>query len=189
MMERKFGLSPVKENTTQQIAPSTPKKSPTNDSVNEILLRMEEQQKEQMKLLKMLTSTTNNNNNNNQPNKRRLEITEPNDLDFEDAFTKFLETYTKVPQEERPNKMRRVLKKLGEENLDNLMDFVGTYSQTCSGISSAEASFLSNLEAIDAANCTQSNCKCKECPHKRELSRMEDFYDDFFAEPQSPQIN
>jgi len=26
MMERKFGLSPVKENTTQQIAPSTPKK-------------------------------------------------------------------------------------------------------------------------------------------------------------------
>lgn len=179
MMERKLAASkPAVVNPdngptspiTLPIVNPTKRPAATDGAVSETLVRMEEQQREQMKLLQMLVA----NNVSSQTNKRNHP--EPNELDFEEIFTTFLKAYSAIPQDERPTKIRRVVKKLGEDNLDNLLDFVGTYSQSaCSS-------------ALDGS-CTEGNCKCKECPHKRELSRMEDLYQDFFAEPLSPQSN
>jgi hypothetical protein len=156
------------------ILPSPLKRPATDSNITETLARLEEQQKEQKKMLEQLLSQRQELN----PIKNRVTIPDPDDMDFEAAFSTFLNYYSKIPQEERANKIRRVLKKSGDNAVENLAEFVGLYS----GGSSTQLSPSSD----GTSNCTDKSCQCQECPHKKQLSRLDEFYDAFLAEPLSP---
>jgi len=74
--------------------------STTSPLLMETLQRMEEQQKEQTKLINQLLY---------QPISKSFSIPDPNEMEFEAAFNLFLSSYTKIPQEKRATKIRKVL--------------------------------------------------------------------------------
>jgi len=168
MMERKQtkSLEAISPTTpTMQVTTTLPAKRPASD-VSDVLIRMEQQQKEQMKLLQQLVA----NSKDVQPIRQQVIIPDPDDMDFDTAFANFLKAYTKIPQEERVTKIRKVMKN-HDNATDNLAEFVGIYS---------------NTHPSDGQSCTDKTCKCQECPHKKELSRLDDFYNDFLSDPLSP---
>jgi len=107
------------------------KRSAANDSLMETLIRMEEQQKEQMNLLHKLI--------------KPIPIPDPNDMDFETAFSNFVVAYTKIPETQRAAKLRRVLDRLPNENLDNLSEFIGVYSATAPNSSDSREEGMRNF--------------------------------------------
>jgi len=184
MMERKLQKPLITPDAvivkTPLATPVSPKRPATGD-FEDVLYRLELQQREQTKMLQQLLTT------NPQPIKQQITIPDPEDMDFETAFALFLKAYKKVPQQERAKKIRKVLKTAGETSIDNLTEFVGMYSLPHSnGITPAEEYFLNNLQMLDLPNCSDQSCKCQECPHKKQLSRLDDFYNDFLSDPLSP---
>jgi len=101
--------------------PST-KRPLATDSVTEHLLRLEQQQQAQFAILQQLLLER-----DVQPIKRPVSIPDPDDMDFEAAFNNFLNTFKKVPSEERATKIRRVMKT--EVAHAALQDFIGVYAE------------------------------------------------------------
>jgi len=138
----------------------------TSSDVSDILVKMEQQHQEQMKLLKQLVAKK-----DVEFVKPSVIIPDPDDMDFETAFANFLRAYNKIPQEDRVTKVRRVIKS-NEDSIENISDFVAIYSN--------------NHPVNDGQSCNDKTCKCHECPHRKELSRFDDFYHDFLSDPLSP---
>jgi len=182
MMERKqipknlelsSAILPISASSSTNIV-GTKRPASSDPVVSEVLLRMEQQQREQLQLLQQLVQAQNSSSSSSkdaQPIKQRVDIPDPDDIDFETAFTTFLKAYTKIPQEERSTKIRKVLKKTSNtNNLENLSEFIGIYS----------GSQTNNSDSV-------KTCQCQDCPHK-EFSRLDTFYHDFLSDPLSPEM-
>jgi len=136
----------------------TPKRT-SSDVITEALLRLEEQQKEQGEILRQLVASKNSAPTENyHPIRSSHKIPDPSDMDFEEAFQRFLNSWRHVPVEERTNKMRKVMKTNTEEESQSLSEFVNFYtSENCLGV----------------------------CNHKKQLEKMDNFYSDFLLEDDS----
>jgi hypothetical protein len=117
--------SAVATKTEAQTHPSTPpspapvsgavKRAAGSDvAIQDTLQRMEEAQREHFRLLQQLL----------QKQTEAPQTPQVKDDDFESAFINFLTAYKKLPVEERPNKIRRVLKSMDESATENLSEFV-----------------------------------------------------------------
>jgi len=81
-------------------------------------------------------------------------------MDFEGAILRLVNIFNKIPDEEKPSKVRKVLAE------EKLVEFVNM----CNGLGSS----------VD----TSPTCSCIHCPHKGELLA----FDRFYAEFNSPEI-
>jgi len=116
--------------------PIPPPKRVTSDQITESLARLEAQQREQAKLIQLLVAREQNqvlakvepisqvNNCQTPSKKRKLD----NSGTFEEAFSSFLDSFRRVPQAERSNKLRRVLQSFSTD-LETLNDFAKNYSE------------------------------------------------------------
>jgi len=137
----------------QEVQPTEPLPAPkrtSSDMITDALTRLEEQQREQAKLLKQLLI---------QKNTSKPTAADTED-DFESAFKKFINAYQKVPSEERPSKIRKVIKQtqINPAEAQSLSDFVSIYSVDMlpNGLSSAEQNFMKALMEIPPSLLTHS---------------------------------
>lgn len=160
MIERKQAA----RDRTPDIVPDTisfPAKRSSNDLVMETLTRIEEQQR--MFISHLMARE--------QLATLQAQQTLAPETDFEETFRRFLSSYNKLPVEERPSKIRRILK----EEASNSASF-------------AEVVLNSGINAPSTSPTADGECRCSNCPHKRELEKMETFYHDFLVDPVSPEL-
>lgn len=143
-------LSPV---SSPVATPPSPVRTPSstsssNDQVAQALLRLEEQQREQAQLLQQLCSQV-----TSSPLKRAAD-------DFDTALDKFLNAFRQIPAQERPAKLRKVLKN-SPETTHTMMEFT---------------------ELCNAEGYARSACGT-ECPHKKELENLDLLYSEFLTDP------
>jgi len=99
---------------------------------------------------------------------------------FEKAFKTFLSSYTQLHAEERPRKIRKISDTSSTSEFMELLDLLWT-----EGLS-REASSNLQQKVPQSSDIGHSHvCQCQECPYKKELVRIENFYDDIFAQQQS----
>jgi hypothetical protein len=175
------------------VEPLPPPKRTSSDTITEALHRLEEQQREQAKLLQQLVGQKKGLKSSSEFNfAAPAAIPDPEDMDFDAAFLKFLNTYKKIPAEERPNKVRKLLKTSPHQDSQTLSEFVNIYS--CEVLAGAtEQNFIQTFHSMDmpaAAGHTSEHpsdcCNCTECPHKKQLERMDDFYSEFIFDDSDP---
>jgi len=97
-------------------------KKTANESIVETLTRLEQQNQDHQMLLEQMvhnkctaaiSACTHSNT-----------IPDPDDDDFQVAFTQFLASYNSIPVEERPRKIQKVLANTTSENNEHLSQFV-----------------------------------------------------------------
>ena len=110
-------MTPIITHTTP--TPSMPIKrlTPGSDLVLESLLRLEQQQQEQKRIIEHLV---------NLQNGVTPIIKADPDLDFETAFRNFISAYSKISNEERPQKLRKVFNTCDKIEADNFNDLLAT---------------------------------------------------------------
>lgn len=97
------------------------------DSISETLARLEQQQKEQAALLQQLVASNKSSSSSLQPVTSNYSIPDPSDMDFEVAFAAFLKSFSKVPCEERPQKLRKAFSNINHCEAQDLQEFVTAY--------------------------------------------------------------
>lgn len=161
IMERKEAKM-AKEDKTPK-SPSTPlpitgiKRERTSDDVADALVRLEMQQQIQMAMLEQLLAT-------------KQQPSPPENEEFETAFGTFLSAFKKLPSEERPSKIRKVMKTMVEK--EEFSEFMGLAQRDLGRDCSSKL-------------CSDKMCT-DECPHKKQLERLDVLYNDFLLEPLSP---
>jgi len=108
-----------------------------------------------------------------------FETTSPTE-NFEKAFKTFLSSYTQLHVLEKPAKIRKVV-----STTSDMSDFVELLDLFWAEGLSREASSNMQQKVPQSSEIGHSHvCPCHECPYKKELVRIENFYDDIFAQQQ-----
>jgi len=159
------------------IAPPSPISSITgkrkeNDLVLETLYRLEEQQRQQKAIIEQLLV---------QQKPATVATAKESEDDFESLFHKFLGAYTKVPAEDRPNKVRKVLADVAPYHSETLAEFITLCAAPDNGIHEKMPLSLSQiLENVDIplANSTDG-------ASKKELEAWDNLYSELTWSPES----
>jgi len=145
---------------------SNPATSITDDSsVNDYLCRLESQVNQQQDILTKLCETTQLNQIQNSNILRLLNESkvqqDQNQPDFETAYQLFSHAYLRCEPSERPIKLRRLLSASNQEGpLADIIQVVNCHAPT------SDVTW----------DTSPSSCSCKDCPHKKELDNMENFF-------------
>jgi len=102
----------------------------------------------------------------------KLKKETPNE--FEVAFQKFVEAYNKIQTDERPEKIRRLIRTSPTKETHKFTELLELFG--AEGVH-VDAS-TKHKKPLD-----NSDCCCAECPHKRELEKIDDFYNEFLSSP------
>jgi hypothetical protein len=144
---------------------------PASDAVLESLHRLEEQQREQRKIIEqLLTQKT-----SSEPTQRSADTND----DFETAFQKLLNAYNKIPSEERPQKLRRVISNTPET--DTITDFISVCCSPESGLPVSKLPFKTGTCVLDSTG----TCISPDCVHKKELEAWDSLYSELTWSPSS----
>jgi gas vesicle protein len=145
-----------------QLAPK--RERATQDAILESLHRIEDQQKEQFRYMQEIADKT-----------IPSETTQPKaSKDFDVAFKDFVGAWTKLPQEERPTKVRKLA---ASSEARGLEEFLKVYNLETR---------MPPLEDV-SGSCTY--CPSTDCPHKTELEMLNTLYSDFLKDPMSPEAD
>lgn len=107
-------------------------------------------------------------------------------LDFEAAFSTLMGSCESVSPEQRTERMRNVIKqmRLSREAVSEIHDlFWAEGLQRALGDESGGGDSI-HIESISrgpSLKGTEQACTCEDCPHKKELSRIENFYREVFS--------
>jgi len=178
--------------------PIPPSKRTSSDIIADALLRLEEQQRDQGRLLQQLmterqTAQSARSSKDFHPIQHSVSIPDPNDMDFDAAFKRFLDAYKKIPAEDRPFKIRKTMKTASELDSQSLGEFVNIYNNEVLLGSEQLMGPLMDLPPLPSngnisnGNSHSGSCSCSECPHKRQLERLDKFYSEFLLDPLSPE--
>lgn len=95
--------------------------------------------------------------------------------EFEGAFSTMLRAYSGMNAEEKAEKTRKLIRALGQrelEMLEELFDILGT-----AGVKTSQSGTAPSFTS--AASFHNENC-AEDCPHKEELMRIDQFYNEVF---------
>jgi hypothetical protein len=153
------------------------------------LVRIEQQQAEQQKLLELLTKkthkakklTVHSTPSQQQPTSAPAE-TNPSPTsplvkekeDFDTLFTSFMSIYNSLGSEDRPAKIRKLVRTLPTREVEKLSELLDMFW--------AEG-FQQDLRrgAPSSLGDMYAECTPEECPHRRELERIDEFYKEFMT--------
>jgi len=172
MLEKKLQSQVKNENSTVttpvgvvNLAQLAPKRDrPVQDAILETLHRIEEKQEEQSTVIRQMAKRV-----SAPVAPATAEPAPAAQPDFEDSFKTFLQAFQKETPGERPNKIRKLLSASEKPQTEALLEFVR----------------LCNVESKLPP--LEDNGQCLQCPHKQELDILNNFYDDFFKDPGSPE--
>jgi len=126
-------------------------------------------------ILKERNIDLNNNNNNSIPNLVEREDSKP--LPFGDALSNLLKSYSKLSNSESKVKMR----KLCINDPLRVTAFSEIYDFMSSNLQNRESKVFDLPERKEgSSNTTTANmiCDCENCPHRKEIQRIENYYDE-----------
>jgi len=163
----------------KKVSQPAPKKEP-NEVLSEALAKIEMTCSQQKILLSQISDTVHQHTNLLQNfhleeipaqscDKKRKQ--EPELSPFEIAFNQFMAAYNNVENEERPAKIRSAMKKTSARDAESLFEMLDR----------SQSEPKENKEKKDSQG---KVCSCEDCPHKRELERLDSFYNEFLSTPQ-----
>jgi len=170
--------------------PSNRKRS-ANDILLDTITRIQQQQQEQQRLIeKLLTKKAEKSSAihgvqpqqslNTQPKLERKDC----DSEFDSAFRLFFDLYNSLPQEEKPVKIRKLVRNSSSHDTERIAEFLDLFmteglqrSLRSSGVHTSNTP--SSLSSSSSSS--SSGCKCAACPYQRELERIDEFYGDFLS--------
>jgi len=164
----------------KKVSPLPVAKKEPNEVLSEALAKIEMTCSQQKLLLSQISDTVHQHTNLLQnfhleevptTDKKRKLVAEPELSPFEIAFKQFMAAYNNVQHEERPAKIRSAMKKTSARDAESLFEMLDR-SQT---------EPKENKEKKDSQG---KVCSCDDCPHKRELERLDSFYNEFLSTPQ-----
>jgi len=184
--------SATSSNVGKRSAPSSSEVSNPNPSANncrvedsnastsasttmELLLatmnRLEQQQRQQQDLLNQILL-----NHNSLSAQKSAPVACDSETDLETAFEEFVSAYERVPTEDRPHKIRRVV--FASNSNQKFMEIV----RACNANNAVAVSAVGSNTPSAGANLEE--CFCLNCPHKRELSSWDRLYEEFLHSPE-----
>jgi len=92
--------------------------------------------------------------------------------DFESAFATFISSYNSLSHEEKPEKIRKIIRTSSTRDTERLSEMIDLF--TSEGLQQDIGS------EVRPPPFSTYSCSCASCPHKQELVRIDDFYKDFF---------
>jgi hypothetical protein len=92
---------------------------------------------------------------------------------FDLAFQQFMEVYNKLSNEERASKIRSVSKKLPSKDAESFTELLDSYLFESKSTKKTNKSNGSST----------STCDCEDCPHKKELERIDEFWGTVMTTP------
>jgi hypothetical protein len=95
---------------------------------------------------------------------------------FEKAFANFLESYDSLDQFEKPSKIRKLTKSFPHES-NTLTEMLDTFTVIRNSPEPEKKKFF-NLGGSD------KSCNCNHCPFRQELTRIDEFYNNFLIAPE-----
>jgi len=158
------------------------KKRTLTDLLVDTVTRIEKQQHEQQKLIERLVERGPVSGlglpapillESIHPPERSWEAKGNSDADFETAFASFITAYNGLPHDERPEKIRKLIRTNSAQETEQLTELVDMF--TAEGLQQGVGSEISAGQ--------QGGCHCQNCPHKQELLRIDDFYKEFLTSP------
>jgi len=167
------------------------KKRNVSDLLVETLLRIEEQQNEQQKLLMRLSQKV----EKVEQDKARIEqqgkmrkffetkLNKSTDSaetseDFETTFLSFLNAFNNFPPDERPAKIRKLIRGTPAHDFDQLSELLDMFLIE-GNVLGRENSRRENHQSHGVQ--ALKPCEITECPHKKELEKIDDFYKEFLS--------
>jgi len=169
-------LSPSSPGSPEEIPPPSAPKRPHSDAISETLIRLEEQQKEHSRLLQQLVHKQ-----KEVQVKKPVAVPDCEELTFESAFQTFLASFRKLPNEERPYKLRKILVSANEMETDSLNEIVDVFQSVATNLPLSDSDM--NMK------CSENECLCLHCPHKQQLRKLDDFYAEFISDPTSSPLS
>jgi len=97
--------------------------------------------------------------------------------DFESAFATFISSYNALSNEEKPEKIRKIIRTSSTRDTERLSEMIDLF--TSEGLQQDIGS------EVRPHSFSTYSCSCASCPHKQELVRIDDFYKDFLSSPLS----
>eukprot|EP01114_Cavostelium_apophysatum_P018343 TRINITY_DN5662_c0_g1_i1.p1 TRINITY_DN5662_c0_g1~~TRINITY_DN5662_c0_g1_i1.p1 ORF type:complete len:398 (+),score=101.61 TRINITY_DN5662_c0_g1_i1:86-1279(+) len=113
-------------------------------------------------------------------NEKKRKQMEKSESPFEIAFKKFMGAYNGIETEDRPGKVRRAINQTSARDTESLSELLNSIQ--------TEASTRGRRQDGQAPGGTlpmsgDTICRCADCPHLAELTRINQFYDDFLGSP------
>jgi len=176
--------------------PHKTKKRNVSELVIDSLQRIEEQQTEQFRLLQQLNSKVQRTPSEvtSQLSSQLLEKHMIQPDDFEHAFSTFMASFNALPNEDRPTKIRKLIRTTSAREVDQLTEMIDMFfaeglqkqlpappQQGLDNAFDTRNNHDHSTHVNSFGNCF-GNIACQdECPHKRELARIDEFYKDFLS--------
>jgi len=156
-------------------APTKCKKRNLSEMVLDSLQRIEDQQVEQAHLLQRIQSQQLLQEYRPQSQEQQHLKTE----DFETAFSLFLTTFHSLPPEERPSKIRKLVRLIPEEELNQLNELLDMFMSE----GFHKPTYLEGGGSYGGLVPTEQTLRsCDEnCVHKKELERIDQYYKEFLS--------
>jgi len=160
------------------------KKRNLNDLLVESITRIEQQQKEQQKLIEHLIQKSDRVPETlpHQPvSLREADLQFPQKYDvtvsseaeqFEGNFRKFFQSFNSIPADERPVKIRKLIKNFSRPDTEKISELLDLFLVEGLLQRSGTVKFPSTTVTRD------SSCNC---PHQQELLKIDEFYKDFLT--------
>jgi len=108
--------------------------------------------------------------------KKRKDRDDDSITPFETSFKQFIQAYNKLSNEERAGKVRRVMNQTPTRDGEAFVEMLER-CQTEAREAPREKRAMKSFE-------TNNACLCEDCPHRRELERIDEFYNEFLSTPQ-----
>jgi len=158
--------------------PPSTKKRNINEILVETISRIEEQQREHQKMIETLLVCSEAKPilaNISKP----LSSQEDEGTDFESCFKRFFKTFYSLPVEEKPIKIRKLLRNCSQRETDRVTEFLDLF--LTEGLQRCPPAVTS----CDPHQHKTSMCDCDSCPYQRELQKIDEFYKNFLLLPES----
>jgi len=159
-------------------------KKPSNDTLVETLSRIENTCQEQRELLSKLYQQQSSSEDAVITNSKRklsdvesVKKEEHKPHDFETAFLKFVEAYNKLGQDEKPEKIRRVMRSTNSATTEKITEMLDLFA--AEGMENPQKK--QRIQHYDSEG--NKTCNCEDCPHKKELEKIDLFYNEFLCAP------
>jgi len=93
------------------------------------------------------------------------------ELEFESAFRKFFKVYTKLNEEDKPIKIRKIVRSSSQREAEKISEFLDLFQTE---------GFHKSPESVAQKN---SPCQCPTCPFQTEISQLNEYYDQILSFP------
>jgi len=99
-------------------------------------------------------------------------------LDFENCFRNFLRIFNDLSSEEKPLKIRHLVKNSNQRDSENFAELLDMFL-----VEGLQRTDQHNSQFQNPSFQSQTLCQCSTCPYQQELERIDEFYKDFTSIP------